>query len=134
MGQKAYGIKISPIRSRRQKEENIMVLIYICTGLGVAHSDRKTKDETGREVNRTQTTIQPFHRGVIIILKHVFIIFLLWHCTSHHILSAVRDDPVPNQLFVVEDIACTWYKYSIDDSEVTTLYPTNCLRPWCGII
>ena len=44
-------------------------MMTFCTffaGVGMAHSDRETKYEAGGEINRTKTTVQSFHRGIII--------------------------------------------------------------------
>ena len=43
-------------------------MMAFCAGAGVAHSDRETKDEAGGEIDRTKTTIQSFHRGIILML------------------------------------------------------------------
>lgn len=47
-----------------------------CAGIGVAHSDREAQDEAGGKVDRTKTTIQPFHRGVIIIIIIIILLFM----------------------------------------------------------
>ena len=47
-----------------------------CAGIGVAHSDREAQDEAGGKINRTKTTVQPFHRGVIIVIINLYHCFL----------------------------------------------------------